>query len=103
MRFARTALAIHEPLYVNNASCDRANHTRQYGASGTQREIAPLENRIPSTISTSQERPLRGSTSAGGREGREGAPTRESSRSWLGETKIPAHGLAVSVESRSAV
>lgn len=33
----------------------------------------------------------------------EGARKRESSRSWLGETKIPAHGLAVSVESRSAV
>ena len=28
---------------------------------------------------------------------------RESSLSWLGETKILAHGLAVSVESRSAV
>ena len=34
---------------------------------------------------------------------REGARKRESSRSWLGKTKIPAHGLAVSVESRSAV
>lgn len=33
----------------------------------------------------------------------DGARKRESSRSWLGETKIPAHGLAVSVESRSAV
>ena len=32
-----------------------------------------------------------------------GSAIRESSRSWLGETKIPAYGLAVSVESRSAV
>lgn len=36
---SRTSLREH-------ASCDRANHTRQYGASGTQREISPLENRI---------------------------------------------------------
>lgn len=35
--------------------------------------------------------------------GRKDSVIRESSRSWLGETKIPAHGLAVSVESRSAV
>lgn len=33
----------------------------------------------------------------------EGARKRESSLIRLGETKIPAHGLAVSVESRSAV
>ena len=33
----------------------------------------------------------------------DGARKRESSRSWLGANEIPAYGLAVSVESRSAV
>lgn len=92
---SRTSLREH-------ASCDRANHTRQYGASGTQREIAPLENRIPSTASRAKNAPCEGQRARVGEQSG-GSEIRESSRSWLGETKIPAYGLAVSVESRSAV